>query len=214
MHEPKDPPWVIELIIAGLLIWWAFVVVGTTHGECVDVPCVRPQRGPGILSDIDARLRDRSIQSGERTCGRGHYGGHGLNSQIRNERGGAANAAYVGDGKALVLPEPRNVRLSEVVQLRGMLSGALQKALVYWEHQPLYLLDELSAYYLGTRAGIEAGDRSSRTRGSYQAGREVLRHCQRLVEVCRARGYPHTDELADFVACGEIAFDQLGRHVR
>ena len=198
--------WTAELIVYAL-VWWA-ISVAAVHGGQVDVPVIRNVSGSGPAADMKSRLRDWNIISGEDVVGTGHYCGHGLHSQIRNQHGGTnnVNAVYCGRGVAWVFPEPRGVRISEVV--RGP-SPTLASA--SWENQPLYLLDEFGSYVSGTVCGLCDGDRSMRTRGSYRFARQMLTQCRRLVVVCRQRGYPQVDELSGVVEGGAEVLDEIGK---
>ncbi len=178
-----------------------FLLASAAHAERVNVPIVRQVRGSGPAADMKSRLRDWSILGGRGSVG--HYCAHGLHSQIRNQHGGTnnVNAIYIGDGVAYVFPEPRNVRLSEVVR------GPTPMLSRDWEHQPLYLLDEFGAYVASTWVSVhERRD----TEGSYHFARQMLAQCRRLVVLCRQRGYSHADELDGVVEGGADALDELG----
>ena len=197
--------------IGVMLVWLAIGgCVAKTQAERVDVPVIRNVQGGGPVADMKSRLADWSIIQGEDTVGMGHYCGHGLHSQIRNQHGGTnrVNAIYLGDGVAYVWPEPAGIRLSSVV--RGPMP-AYANARQHWENQPLYLVDELGAYFWGTSAGLWANDRSSRTRSSYTLARQLLAQCRRLVVMCRQRGYSHTDELNGVVESAAKSMDRMGR---
>lgn len=191
-------------------------------GEWVDVPEVRSAGNRrGIFRDIVAAVPKiiPGIGDSDRTYGSDlgpadrtdptnlvtatHEYTHALNSVIRNRsRGtGRVNACYMPGGRALLLPEPAGVTLDEVrrkmtgLRRFNLSSGQIQ----YWNRQPLYLLDELSAYTCGTVAAMEHG-LHERAKDSLTRAEDVLEHCVVMARLARQRGYQHADELDDFLA--------------
>jgi hypothetical protein len=100
-----------------------------------------------------------------------HEATHGLNAYIRNHYGsgtGKVNGFYLGNGNYQILHEPQGVKLSDVAgkvpsQLRSHHSYGLylQEQQRYWQNEPLYVLDELTAYTNGAIVGLESGARRS-----------------------------------------------------
>jgi len=187
-------------ILGALLAWiLAFWLATPLFGELYEVEPVRPMRG-GMLEELRERLSARDAAfygDSSDVVTRGHYLGHAINSAIRNRHGGTGkvNASYLPGGSALVLPEP-NVSLSEV-RRRGI-GGRVMLAWSEWDRQPLYLLDELSAYVCGAVAGLENGSRR-RARESIGFAREVHSYALTMARLARQRGYRHADELDAFL---------------
>jgi len=75
---------------------------------------------------------------------------HRCNSDIRNEAGGNVNGFYVGNDRAIVIPEP-NTKKSDCAQyipesLRGGRYSLYITGQQEWNNQPLYIFDEFVAY--------------------------------------------------------------------
>ncbi len=99
----------------------------------------------------------------------GHETVHGINAAIRGKYGGTGNVNgfYLLEGKAVVLKEP-NVKMSDVAgyipsQLKGTSSYNLyiRDGQQYWQNEPLYIMDELTAYTNGGMVSVETGRRRS-----------------------------------------------------
>lgn len=116
--------------------------------------------GQGILRDVTSRctpsVRQTMYDADQETYT--HEATHGLNSIIRNKMGGTSsvNAFYVGNGLCVVLPEPK-LRLSWVRQYVRTKHPTPTLAWSSWENEPLYLVDELSAYLNGLQWAKETG---------------------------------------------------------
>lgn len=121
--------------------------------------------GQGILQDVTSRCDEqgrRTAYEPDRVtyC---HEATHMLNSRIRKAAGGnRVNAFYVGGGMAVVLKEP-GVQLRTVA---GYVSPELRNSTYklyfieqaqHWNNEPLYVLDEWSAYCNGSQAARELG---------------------------------------------------------
>lgn len=93
-----------------------------------------------------------------------HETTHGIHADLRNRAAGTrVNAFYVLDDRALYLREP-NVTLADVAarvpkKSRGEVFDLyLVQQRKHWNHNPLYILDELVAYTNGAVVGKEEGD--------------------------------------------------------
>lgn len=138
------------LVSAGGAQWHTFSPPGSVDGR-------------GILADVlsrcDAQGRRNAYEPDRVTyC---HELTHQLNSRIRNStRGNRLNALYVGEGRAMILSEP-NIRLQTVAQYVDpkYRNSTYQLYFVsmrqYWDNQPLYVLDEWTAYCNGAQAARE-----------------------------------------------------------
>lgn len=179
----------------------------------VKLPEVRRQIGSGLVAEIVARLPDTSNMRGEDSVGQGHYGGHGLNSHVRNTYGRGTNtdnASYMPRGWAFVAPEPTRFTLREVIARTSTPYPSSSVTVRYWNRQPLCAIDEYSAYANGTIAGIEAGQaQSNRTRDSFRFASALLDHVRTVGILARETGYPHTAELAGYVQYVEKLHGQI-----
>lgn len=73
--------------------------------------------GSRVLSDIDMHVPTNfgNTYKDSDPITWAHESTHGINSAVRNRYGPGYNAFYIGDGRAVVLPEP-NIRKSSVDQ--------------------------------------------------------------------------------------------------
>lgn len=122
--------------------------------------------GQGLLADIERHLPARygTTYRDSDPVTWGHETTHGINSHLRNTgaynpSGRKVNGFYVGDDKAIVLPEPP-IRKSEVApyipqSLRGGRFGQYVTGQRAFENEPLYLMDEWTAYTNGGAVGVE-----------------------------------------------------------
>lgn len=167
--------------------------------------------GQGILRDVtsrcDARTRQEMYSSDSETFA--HECTHGLNSIIRNsfwgpggsskdKDGNYVNAFYVGDGKCVVLREPR-LRISQVRQYVRTSHPTPSLTLSSWETRPLYLCDELSAYINGFQHTKETGRQSH---GSGDRAEAMCDWCDGLIVAIERHDpkYAHLAELREYVA--------------
>ena len=129
--------------------------------EWTNIPPVRsvdPHLGL-VLGDIDSHMPAGHGYRDNRRVTWAHETTHGLNARIRNQYPGS-NACYVLNDRAIILVEPTKFTLSKVASavprsLRGMSYDLyLIQQQRYWNEQPLYVLDEWSAYANGTDTAI------------------------------------------------------------
>ena len=120
--------------------------------------------GSKTLDDIESQMPSGHIYKDSDKVTWAHETMHGLNSRLRGKEGyGNKNAFYLGDGEYVTLTEPSGVTLGAVgVEVPNDLKG--MSADLYlgtqrgsWENQPLYILDELSAYTVGSKVRAELG---------------------------------------------------------
>jgi hypothetical protein len=83
---------------------------------------------------------------------------HGCNSDIRNAAGGKVNGFYVGQDRAIVIPE-LNCRKSDVAQyvpssLQSSRFSLYVTGQTEWDDSPLYIYDEFVAYTNGAWAAL------------------------------------------------------------
>lgn len=184
--------------------WFVYTPPGSVNGQ-------------GILRDVlsrcDARGARTAYDASQTTyC---HEATHMLNSRIRQVAGGTGNVnvSYVGGGKYCVLPEPR-VTISQVFanvrKYREKFHANVFSTAREWEGEPLYILDELSAYINGSQAARElrCDDHGSLDRCVWCA-----EFADRLVETVQQRdpNYSHLAELRDLVAYQKNRIAEFGR---
>lgn len=148
-----------------------------------------------------------------------HETTHGVNSRIRQEYGGAGavNAFFVGrDFRAFVVAEPR-IPLALVgrfvpAELRGV---SFQLYLVQqaqqWNNQPLYLLDEWTAYANGAEVGLDLAANGSGRAEPYEL-QQAIEFCGYATALLLAverhdQAYPDKAKLVEFIAwqCERVA---------
>lgn len=189
-----------------LIVLYCVLTSATGYGQdarWIAVPQVRVLYDDNIRDEIRSRLPNTSIMSGEDIVGQGHYGGHGMNSYLRGKYGRGTdidNASYFFGGYAFIAPEPTQFTLREVLnRTKGNFPGG-STPLQYWNNQPLYVFDELSAYTCGTIAGMQAGqEKGSRVRNSYGYAQDLLRHAKTIVILAKERRYPYVEALEVYV---------------
>lgn len=131
--------------------------------QFVDVPIIQKNVSPKlgkILGDIESRMPAGHIYKfADDLITWAHETTHGLNANIRNAHykpGLRFNAFYILDGKAVLLEEPANLKLSTVApKVPQSLRGKIYQLYMidqqkYWNDRPLYTWDEWTAYANGT----------------------------------------------------------------
>jgi hypothetical protein len=151
----------LSFLIGSILV----LISVSAYGEFIKYPAVKQVSNLGkYLSDIEShvdysKLPRANYRSNDQVTW-AHESTHAINSVIRNKYGNNTNAIYLLYNDAIVLREPP-VTLSDVAKiiplsLRGMSYNLYLKSQTrYWNGQPLYILDELSAYTNGTLVGME-----------------------------------------------------------
>lgn len=122
-----------------------------------------PDSWGAVLLDIERHLpaqygttyQDKDKQT------HGHETTHGINAHLRNyhnKTGVKANAFYVLQDRAFIIPEPKigkSQAAAYVPQaLRGFRFSTYVTGQTAWENEPLYLFDEWVAYVNGGKVGI------------------------------------------------------------
>lgn len=194
--------WPIE--IALWLAAWA-LLLSCARGEVVEVPPIRQSGYSGVLGELEDRMPAGHQYRASHPGTWAHETTHGLNSRIRNSRGGTGqvNAAYLYGGHALVLPEPP-LTLTEVARAvprrwRGRIYGLyMVEQAGDWNNEPLYVLDELSAYINGAVSCIQAG-RNDHLSSDLVHAAEMQRYAIVLWRLATAKGYRHHKELENFL---------------
>lgn len=220
MNEKQSPPfsparYAARIALLSLAALAAGALAGAAPGWVRVAPLrqVADPRLGKLLSDIESQMPAQHIYRDRDLVTWAHETTHGINSRVRNQLAagtGRANACYVaGAGVAMLLPEPR-LRKSQVAPLvapefRDSTYALYVAGQSAWDAEPLYLLDEWSAYANGTAVGLElaaagqwrAGERSETTE-------HMLEFCgfaAALVAAVRQRdpAYPARAELVAFV---------------
>ncbi len=134
----------------------------------------------GIFNSVMSRCTDhgRSTAIMPTYVSYCHEATHQLNSRIRNtfSRTGIHNAFYVGEGKYVIFRESK-ITLRHVCQFipynkrTGNYQTYFVNALKWWDNQPLYILDERTAYLNGTQAALEY---ESKLQGSDKIAQEFI----------------------------------------
>lgn len=125
-------------------------------------------RGQAHLKDIDSMLKADHIYRHEVVSTWAHEATHGINSRARllyqKQYKTTINALYMLDGYVAILGEPpltmEQVAAAVPLELRGQHTYTLYMVdqRRYWNNEPLYILDELTAYTNGAVVGIEYGE--------------------------------------------------------
>jgi len=153
----------------------------------------------GFLGDIESRLPERHPYKDRDKMTWGHEGTHGINSRLRNGLQNY-NAAYLLGSWAYFQNEPATtlslVKQNVPANLRG---GVFDLYLIeqqrYWNNQPLYILDEFSAYTNSVFVGHELEMSNDRVGYAFEKGVELWGYLEVLnkiesvgcIEFCRLR---------------------------
>lgn len=191
--------------LLALLVWtWASVA----SAQWYQSDSIRQANYLSVLDEIEERMPVQHQYRSSDKIGHVHETTHGLNSRLRNKHGttGSINCAYIvnTNGVFLMLLEPKHVKLSTIAdKIPQWLRDSTYKSYLinqqrYWNNEPLYVVDEWSAYYNGSVYGLETGwGKGARLNGSIARCFKFLYYSLVLVEL-------HPD------IKGEI--DTLGQH--
>lgn len=126
----------------------------------VDVPVLNGRISERtIYADVINRTAQPVLDCDSRDTN-AHESTHRLQSQLRNANGGRVNAFYLLNGKACIVKEP-GIKLSYVSKFipASLRSYRYQLYCVdqqhHWNNEPLYLVDEWSAYINGCSVSLE-----------------------------------------------------------
>jgi hypothetical protein len=160
-----------------------------------------------MLADILSHVSPGEIHRSSDLVEEAHETTHSLNNRIRASFGGwtgGVNAFYVGDGYAMVLREPR-IRKSQVAatvpqSLRGQWFGLYVAGNQAWDGQPLYLLDEMTAYINGAIVGSQVN--SDQMRHQLNCSFEFVGYAGALLDTVDRLdpNYPDRKLLGEFVS--------------
>lgn len=154
----------------------------------------------GARQDVESQLPDGHPYGHQDASTHTHEAVHGINSRLRAKHPGSG-CFYTLNGNYMRLREP-NVTLRMVaneVQHRGPVFDLyLLNAQQWWNDQPSYILDELSAYIAGTIAAIQYKQPQHEIDYSKARAFEMLGYARVLVEVVKQRD-PNYRELNDLI---------------
>jgi len=110
-----------------------------------------------VLGDIESHLPHGHPYKDADKITYAHECSHGINSNIRNKYSnlGKINAFYCLQNRAIVLKEP-DITLAKVARaVPDSLRGSVYRLYLinqqrYWNHEPLYVLDEFDSYINGS----------------------------------------------------------------
>ena len=163
--------------------------------------------GQGILQEVVSRCDEQGKRNGydRDPVTHCHEATQQLAGRIRNQFGGTGrvNAFYVGGGLCCVLPEPR-VTLQMVARYVAPQYRNYQfqvyfiNSAQHWNNQPLFLLDEFTAYCNGSQAAREL---RADPHGTYECTIYFCHYADCLVTAVQRHDpqYPKLPELTHFV---------------
>lgn len=175
--------------------------------------------GRGIFTDVHSRCTEqerRNAYEPDRVtyC---HEMTQQLNSRVRNSFSSQVNAHYLGGGLFAVFPEPR-VTLTIVARFvsaeyrNSTFQTYLLDSRQWWDHQPLFLIDEWSAFYNGTLAAVQL---RVNPHGSQDRMMWFCHYADCLIAAVRQHdpNYSHLTELTQFVEWNKQRCQDLRQRV-
>lgn len=157
----------------------------------------------GTLGDVESQLPENHPYSDPCRVTTTHEGIHGVNARVRNETRNGVGLYFL-NGKAFVVPNHPNFTLRDLANeipqsKRGRLYTLyLQNQQQWWNGEPLYVADELTAYCYGAKAGFELG-MTDRAEYSRDSAREFWIYSRVAATMARSQGYEHQAELDEFL---------------
>ncbi len=128
-----------------------------------DVPLYRKQNGTSVYSDVLAHSKAEPFGDAHGRSTNAHETAHSIHNQLLNEHTAINkkpfNGFYLLNGQAAVLEEPA-MKLSRIVPEIPQ-SLRVYRYFTYfdnqkdWDHRPLYIFDEWSAYVIGGKTAID-----------------------------------------------------------
>ncbi len=148
---------------------------------------------------------------------------HGINNEIRNKHTEKKyNAFYLLDNKAILMEEP-NFRKSQVNQfvpanLRASRFGTYLQGMGEWEREPLYLLDEMSAYINGAYCATQLRENGEGSKDNFDwafSVEEFLVYSLALLVACEKFSPTALDSLRqDFVVLWKRGWDAYEKCIK
>ena len=143
------------------------------NAQWVVVQPIKPVTRAGSIGDIVSHLNNVSTYYDADIVTFAHEATHGTNGEFRQRYGNRRNCLYVLSNNMAVITEPPTTLSSVARKVAPSLRGnGYQLYMVsqgqYWENEPLYILDEWTAYSNGAIVGLEnnIGDRTQQSFGS------------------------------------------------
>jgi hypothetical protein len=155
----------------------------------------------GILGDVECRLPAGHPYADPDKVTHTHEGCHGVNARIRNDNQ-AQIGLYMLKDKAFTIPKHPNFTLAQLaakITKRGKLFKLyLQDQQRWWNDEPLYVLDEMTAYTVGGLAGFEMGltDRGVESR---ENAKEMWLYGRAAQRMAKAQGYEYQAKFDAFM---------------
>lgn len=185
---------------------------------------VRRSGQMGLLSEMLDRMPANYAASYVDGVGSpGHYASHGLSAMLRNGHGRSTSthqACYVPGGRAWIGRHPRGVTLADLARTVNPSTPGYQTYLIqsqrYWNNQPLFILDELTAYSNSLMVMIERGEHRSdpsAAQSDLNYAKTMLVWSHQLVALAEARGNDMTS-LRSFLSWMGSYVTYLERRVR
>ena len=154
---------------------------------------------PGFLGDIESRLPDGHPYKDKDQMTWAHEGTHGINAKLRDGLNGF-NVIYFLGGWAFSQEEPTTTLKIIAKSVPGALQGGVFELYLieqqrYWNEQPLYILDEFSAYTNSVFVGNELSLSNDKVGYGFEKGIEMWGYLEVLnkivpvgcIEFCRMR---------------------------
>ena len=162
------------------------------------------------LCDIESHMPKYHIYRDKDKVTWAHETTHGLHSRLRNKYN-VESALYMLNNNAFLFQEHPATTLRKVSRLTTYKGGVYNLYLIqqqrYWNHEPLYILDEYVSYINGSITGIEL----NLNRGeSLEYALEFNFYAQALVSAVEQddSNYADLDILANFVGwCVGVTFE-------
>lgn len=118
-----------------------------------------------ILNDVESHIRPNHPYRDTDKVTWAHETIHGINADIRNQQPEPwnKNAFYLLNNLAFVCEDPKNVTLRQVANTipqkfrNNIYDLYMVSQQLGWNDKPTYIFDELTAYVVGAKCGIENG---------------------------------------------------------
>jgi hypothetical protein len=169
----------------------------------VELPPLRRDSLGGTLGDVDCQLQEGHPYKDADRVTWTHEATHGVNARLRNEHRADIGLYYL-NCRGFVIPASPRFTLADLAneiptEKRGRLYQLyLKDQQRWWNDSPLYVLDELTAYTYGAKAGFELGltDRGEESRDN---AREMWKYSRVAAAMARRDDYEHQSALDEFL---------------